>query len=120
MEDSDIFIIFKDDLESQNNSHYYKQLQSETPLPLYDEEHINAGLMNGDQNNGTNTGAITNGVPNGLSVSHMEEWNSAPDTSSRMLDDINKALTSPKNPTKIEDEPTYAQVKIKRNLTMSK
>ena len=34
--------------------------------------------------------------------------------------DINKALTSPKNPTKIEDEPTYAQVKIKRNLTMSK
>ena len=119
MEDSDIFIIFKDNLEFQNNSHYYKQLQSETPLPLYDEEHINAGIMNGvngDQNNGTNSGPNSNG----LSVSHMVEWNSAPDTSSRMLDDINKALTSPKNPTKIEDEPTYAQVKIKRNLTMSK
>lgn len=105
----------------------YFQLQSETPLPLYDEEHINAGLSNGDQVgtiNGTsmlNTSIPLFGTDNGTTdtVSHMVEWSAAGTSTSRMLDDINEALSTNKK-TNIEEEPKYAQVKVKRNLTKSR
>lgn len=110
-------------------------MQSETPLPLYDEEHINAGLTNGDKESpfkldypntlngdlvGTNIGT-NNGTSNGKNdtVSHMVEWSAAGTSTSRMLDDINEALSSNKK-TNIEEEPKYAQVKVKRNLIKSR
>ena len=77
---------------------------------MYDEDHsTNAGEEIG-----------TKKLNNGATVSHMVEWNTAAGSStSPMLDDINEALTT--NRTKnIENEPTYAQVKLKRNFTLTK
>ena len=96
-------------------------MQSETPLPLYDDEHINAGLGNGNLI-GTNTiDGTCIGTNNGTNdtVSHMVEWSAAGTSTSRMLDDINEALSTNKK-TNIEEEPKYAQVKVKRNLTKSR
>ena len=97
-------------------------MQSETPLPLYDDEHINAGLNNGDLVGTINDiGTTINGTCIGTNdtVSHMVEWSAAGTSTSRMLDDINEALSTNKK-TNIEEEPKYAQVKVKRNLTKSR
>ena len=99
----------------------YFQLQSETPLPLYDDEHINAGLNNGDLVGTINDIGTINGTCIGTNdtVSHMVEWSAAGTSTSRMLDDINEALSTNKK-TNIEEEPKYAQVKVKRNLAKSR
>ena len=100
-------------------------MQSETPLRLYDEEHINAGLANGDLIGTINGVGTINGTSIGTNngtndtVSHMVEWSAAGTSTSRMLDDINEALSTNKK-TNIEEEPKYAQVKVKRNLTKSR
>ena len=75
---------------------------------MYDEDHTaNAGDEIG-------TKKVNNGT-----VSHMVEWNAGGSSTSPMLDDINEALTTNRSKN-IEEEPKYAQVKLKRNFILSK
>jgi len=114
------YINFSNGLDPPKTEDNHK-LQSETPLPLYDDEHINAGLNNGDLVGTINDIGTINGTCIGTNdtVSHMVEWSAAGTSTSRMLDDINEALSTNKK-TNIEEEPKYAQVKVKRNLTKSR
>ena len=69
-----------------------------------------------------NTSIPLFGADNGTNdtVSHMVEWSAAGTSTSRMLDDINEALSTNKKTNNIEEEPKYAQVKVKRNLAKSR